>query len=140
MRDPGIEPLVMISGDVMELHHLISAERAAHAAEVAEVARLRAALANHRHTDACRNYAAEKRHAYCITECRDSYAALAAPPPAAAQAVEGMRRALEAVPHERYCESMKRANVPEEICTCLPMSSRKMARSALAAWKEATRG
>lgn len=45
MRDPGTEPLVMISGDVMKLHRIIYAEREAHAAEVAEAAALRVELA-----------------------------------------------------------------------------------------------
>lgn len=88
MRDPGKEPLQITTGDVVELHKTIEAERLAHAAEVAG---LRAALKNHKHTDACRNYAAEKRHAYCITECRDSYeSVLTADPGPLVAAVEGL--------------------------------------------------
>lgn len=68
--------------------------RICHSHEAAEVLRLRAALKNHKHTDACRNYAAEKRHAYCITECLDSYEyALAAEPGPLVAAVEGVVRA-----------------------------------------------
>lgn len=127
---------------------MLKAERAAHAAEVA---RLRSELsAAHESFEEihCGNAQCESKYGGCDQACKgEAYrasqrieAALATPPAAAVEAVEGLVRALEAVPHELYCESMKRANVPEEMCTCLPMSSRKMARAALAAWKEAIHG
>lgn len=41
------------------------------------------------------------------------------------------------IPHESYCESMKRANVPQEMCTCAPTALRKVARRTLASLSEA---
>ena len=48
------------------------------------------------------------------------------------KANEALSKALREVPHECYCEAMKRANVPDEMCTCRPESTRRIARAALA--------
>jgi hypothetical protein len=49
-----------------------------------------------------------------------------------ARRVQEFEAALRKVPHEPYCESMKRANVPDEMCTCKPGSPRGEAQAALA--------
>lgn len=186
MRDPGTEPLPMISGDVMELHHLIYAERAAHAAEVV---RLRAALntlpcacqrlpittcpqcggrleAVTYPSDSMLNRdqfdSVRAGDWYCTNckgiEARSGYkywwnsdlgksnqqcprcAALAAPPTAAAQAVEGMRKALEVVPCTcrgiGQPSQMSAAALDSGACFEFVQCARC---AALAAWKEATR-
>lgn len=108
-----VVPLQIESRDVVELNRTVRdlreivAARAKREAELnAEVLRLRAALKNHKHTDACRNYAAEKRHAHCITECRDSYEyALAADPGPLVAAVEQVATVL-GERHAKTCQSI----------------------------------
>ena len=157
MRNPGTEPLPMISGDVMELHHLIYAEREAHAAEVAErdkqIETLHTVIAGDFNKNSFRGVCAYNvRLRTLLQEWNDlaqhqglstqahrnrTAAALAAPPTAAAQAVEGMRKALEgikvvlsgAAPIDRGIALLHRDR--EEIERHL---------NALAAYEEATRG
>lgn len=146
MRDPGTEPLVMIGSDVVELTKMIYAEREAHAAEVA---RLRVALSLASKLDSL-----HKPYCPCAAQpflpvesctCGRWEAvgaineALAAPTTAAAQAVEGMRKALESLVAEineadNQCEG-------EILGECPALADAYIeARAALAAWKEVTRG
>lgn len=215
MRDPGTEPLVMISGDVMELHRIIYAEREAHAAEVA---RYRAALntlpcvckrllittcpqcggrleavtypsdsmlnrdqfdsvrAGDWYCTNCKGVEARSGHKYwwdsdlgkSSQQC-SRCVALATPPTAAVEAVEGMRMALEEMRiaagrqecfvcgHElsqhldKYgCESGVGDPDIGAPCGCKGASTSEDMRpeiealaradAALAAWKEAIRG
>ena len=160
MRDPGTEPLPMISGDVVELTKMIYAEREAHAAEVAErdkqIETLHAVNAGDFNMKSFRGVCADNARlrtalqeiasVTCILEgvgpcpgCLSciARAALAAPPTAAVEAIEAMRKALEgikvvlsgAAPIDRGIALLHRDR--EEIARHL---------DALAAWRGATRG
>lgn len=137
------EPTVMISGDVMELHHLIYAEREAHAAEVAS-------LRGNLDKLACEAKAIEAGYLPddLTRAIDDAESALATPPTAAAQAVEGMRVALE--PFKRFADRLD--SPPNWVPDGCPINTDsggvsdfsvaqvRQARAALARWKEATRG